>query len=86
MFHNRTENVDMRGYVQWIKGSIQFSSIQFNSIQFNLVQFNSAVGDEVNSGLNTTVNMLHYYLLVQLVIMRASYLFLNWFTVFDSRI
>ena len=82
MFHNRTENVDMRGYVQWIKGSIQFSSIQFNSIQFNLVQFNSAVGDEVNSRSSATVNMLHYYVLV----MRASYLFLNWFTVFDSRI
>ena len=82
MFHNRTENVDMRGYVQWIKGSIQFNSIQFNSIQFNLVQFNSAVGDEVNSRSSATVNMLHYYVLV----MRASYLFLNWFTVFDSRI
>jgi hypothetical protein len=77
MFHNRTENVDMRGYVQWIKGSIQF-----NSIQFNLVQFNSAVGDEVDSRSSATVNMLHYYELV----MRASYLFLNWFTVFDSRI
>ena len=82
MFHNRTENVDVRRYVQWIKGSIQFSSIQFNSIQFNLVQFNSAVGDEVNSRSSATVNMLHYYELV----MRASYLFLNWFTVFDSRI
>ena len=87
MFHNRTENVDLRGYVQWVKCSIQFSSIQFNSIQFdsiqfNLVQFNSAVGDEVNSRSSATVNMLHYYVLV----MRASYLFLNWFTVFDSRI
>ena len=88
MFHNRTENVDVRRYVQWIKGfnSVQFNSIQFNSIQFNLVQFSSFEEVEVNSGSNATVNMLHYNLLVQLVVMRASYLFLNWFTLFDSRI